>query len=613
MFRKLTPYILCAIVVLSCNIRAFDIAWAQQAPRFGQCDNSSGALYEGAVTRSLLITMRDGVRLAADAMLPENLPAGKKIPTVLTLTRYWRAVENGQPNPAQRFFTSHGYAVVTVDVRGTGASFGRWLHPWSSVEIKDTADIINWIVAQPWSDGQIGTIGTSYTANTAELAAVVNHPAVKAVIPRHSDFDIYKDLTFPGGIMFEYLVREWGHFVYALDNNVKNGQPPAGVRPVDEDRDGRLLQGAVRDHAKNPLVYDSFKQITYRDDQASEWGVSVDEFSLHRFRKEIEQSKVGIYAWGSWLDAGTSEGVLAQFMTFGNPQRAVIGPWSHGAAHHASPFLPQQTATDPNPQIQLREALCYFDQYLKGVANGMAEKVLIYYTLGEEKWKTTRVWPPPGSTSERFYLAEHNSLSRKEPVTSSGNDKYTVDFAATTGTTNRWYTQLTGADVVYPNRAEDDRRLLVYTSEPLTKDMEITGHPVVTLYVTSTATDGAFYVYLEDVDENGRVTYVTEGQLRALHRRLSLDPPPYKSLMPYYSFKRQDAMPLIPGEVAKLKFGLWPTSVLIKKGHRIRIALAGADKDTFLRIPAEGTPVITLARNRRHASFLELPIMRRRY
>jgi putative CocE/NonD family hydrolase len=75
--------------------------------------------------------------------------------------------------------------------------------------------------------------------------------------------------------------------------------------------------------------------------------------------------------------------------------------------------------------------------------------------------------------------------------------------------------------VFYGDRAEADRRLLTYTSAPLTDDVEITGHPVVTLYVASTATDGAFYVYLEDVDENGRVTYVTEGQLRALHRRLT--------------------------------------------------------------------------------------------
>jgi len=130
--------------------------------------------------------------------------------------------------------------------------------------------------------------------------------------------------------------------------------------------------------------------------------------------------------------------------------------------------------------------------------------------------------------------------------------------------------------------------------------------------VTSTATDGAFFVYLEDVDETGKVMYITEGMLRAIHRKVSTDPPPYNLLAPYHSFKRKDSMPLVPGEVAELTFGLLPTSVLIKKGHRIRIAIAGHDKDTFARIPAEGTPVITFARNKRYASFVELPLVQRR-
>jgi hypothetical protein len=134
----------------------------------------------------------------------------------------------------------------------------------------------------------------------------------------------------------------------------------------------------------------------------------------------------------------------------------------------------------------------------------------------------------------------------------------------------------------------------------------------VTLYVTSTATDGAFFVYLEDVKETGKVTYITEGQLRGIQRKVSTDPPPYRLLVPYHSFKRKDSMPLALGEVAELTFGLLPTSVLIRKGHRIRIAIAGHDKDTFACIPVEGTPVITVARNKRYASFVDLPVVQRR-
>ncbi len=95
-----------------------------------------------------------------------------------------------------------------------------------------------------------------------------------------------------------------------------------------------------------------------------------------------------------------------------------------------------------------------------------------------------------------------------------------------------------------------------------------------------------------------------------MHRKVSMDVPPYKTVVPYHSFKRKDGAPLVPGEVTELKFGLLPTSVLIKKGHCIRVAIAGHDKDNFARIPAQGTPTITVARDVVHASCIDLPVIR---
>ncbi len=156
-----------------------------------------------------------------------------------------------------------------------------------------------------------------------------------------------------------------------------------------------------------------------------------------------------------------------------------------------------------------------------------------------------------------------------------------------------------------PRRSE---AALTYTSAPLAHNLEITGHPVVTLDVTSTAADGAFIVYLEDVAPGGRVTYITEGELRAIHRKISSGRPPYHVFGPYHSFLRADAEPLVPGRVAELRFALLPTSVLIHKNHRIRIAVAGADRGTFARIPAAGNPVVTVARNAVNASAVDLPV-----
>ena len=163
-------------------------------------------------------------------------------------------------------------------------------------------------------------------------------------------------------------------------------------------------------------------------------------------------------------------------------------------------------------------------------------------------------------------------------------------------------------NAVQARRREQDLRLLTFTSAPFERDREITGHPLITLFVRSTHEDGLFIAYLEDVAPDGRVTYITEGQLRAIMRRLGDEPPLYRKAGPHRSELRADAMPLVPGEVAELTFELWATSVLIRKGHSLRVAVAGADKDTFAHYPLNGeVPKITVERNRAYPSHLVLP------
>ena len=138
-------------------------------------------------------------------------------------------------------------------------------------------------------------------------------------------------------------------------------------------------------------------------------------------------------------------------------------------------------------------------------------------------------------------------LSRIKHQNESGVDSYTVNFEATIGKGNRWHTNL-GLNMYYLNRAEEDKKLLTYTRPPLDKDMEITGHPFITLFITSTHVDGAIFAYMEDVDENGNVIYITEGELRVIRRKISTETPPYKIMVPYHSFKKKDCMPLTSGE-----------------------------------------------------------------
>ena len=139
-------------------------------------------------------------------------------------------------------------------------------------------------------------------------------------------------------------------------------------------------------------------------------------------------------------------------------------------------------------------------------------------------------------------------------------------------------------------------------------DLQVTGAPVVSLRLSSTASEGAVLAYLEDVDESGRSRYVTEGGLSFVHRKPWVDPI-FGDDGPLHSFRRDDALPLVSGEQAEIRFRLWPTSVLFRKGHRIRLAIAGADADTFDRVPAEGDVTLTVLRGGPDASFLELPVL----
>ncbi|HKU72932.1 MAG TPA: CocE/NonD family hydrolase [Pyrinomonadaceae bacterium] len=551
--------------------------------------------FKAATQRSFYLTMRDGVKIAVQLVLPKDLPADRKIPAILNMTRYWRARQDGQPN---LFFAAYGYAMVFVDARGTGASFGVWKAPFSPDEVKDYGEVATWIVAQPWSNGNVGATGNSYTGNTALWLASTMNPAVKAVIPRHYEFDLYNETPYPGGVLTDWMVKTWNEGNRQLDTN-------PGVRLVDEDTDQKLYQEATKRRGENIDVYAAALKTTFRDDRS--FGYSLDELSVHSYVAQIEKSNVAINNWGGWFDAATPEAILKTFLTLKNYQRAVIGPWNHGALQNASPY---QTPESKRVMQQF-EWLRFFDHYLKGIDTGLdKDKRLFYFTIGEERWKVTTTWPIANMRMTPWYFNENNLLTTKSPNDKSGADSYTINFDATTGAKNRWHTQV-GGEVVYPDRAEEDKKLLTYTSDPLDADIEITGHPIVSLFITSTHTDGAFFVYLEDVDENGKVTYLTEGELRALHRRVSKEQSPTKLPIPYHSFLKKDAMSLVPGQAAELRFGLQPISVLVKKGHRLRVAIAGHDKDTFIRIPAEGTPTIAVQRNSRGLSMIELPIIKR--
>lgn len=583
--------------------------------------------YKGVHASAEYHTMRDGTKIAVDVLLPAELPAGERLPVVMIMARYWRSMALRIPEPPNKApigprediaddLLARGFAVVIVDARGTGASFGTSRTPWSQEERADYAEIATWVQQQSWCNGNIGAVGISYEGSTAQYLVATGVEGVKSAVPMAYEFDVYTDVALPGGIFNQAFIGQWHESNHKLDNNQPSKLFPffarlmvKGVRPVDADKkNGELLKQAIQAHQANTDVYQAISQITYRDDLFGTTGATLDDFSVFRAKAEIETHQRNLFIWGSWLDGTTADTVIRSFNTLSNPQISVIGAWKHEMTAHASPY--QSSKEKPTPlQSERWDAIAQFFHQTLQDNTPPTGKTLYYYTLGEEAWKQTDTFPLPNTQTQTWHFQADHGLAPEKPTDPNGRDTYIVDFSTSTGTTNRWHTQM-AQPVVYKDRAKEDRKLLTYTSAPLTEDIEITGYPVVRLFVASTEADPAFFVYLEDVDEKGIVRYLTEGQLRGIHRKVQdAAQAPYWVGIPYHSFLEKDAEPMPIGEIVEVTFGLNPTSALIRQGHRIRVAIAGADKDTFARIPTEGTPIFQVSRSTLHPSAIQLPII----
>lgn len=559
-----------------------------------------GLLFESLPTYSLYVPMRDGVRLAVDVRLPVGWNPGERVPAILRSTRYWRT--SSHPDP----FLGAGYASVVADVRGTGASFGTWEGSPAAKETADLGQLVDWIAAQPWSNGRVGAFGISYPGTTAEMTAAAQPKALKAIAPLFANAEPYAEVARPGGLYDWAHLKRWNAGNKLLDSGrLADGST---IAPVYADAGGKLLAQALRQHRGNVDTSALARKGVFIDDRISGLDYSWADAAAWASRRAVERSNVAVYVLDGWYDAAYMITTLRRYALTPNRQTIVIGSWDHGGFNDADPFNPVGASPRPSQDEQMQSLRAFFDAYLKTDGARPPARGISYSTLGASGYRFTTVWPPRGLTAKRLYLANGHRLASTRPADAVGADRYRVRFDATTGTHNRWWTLAGSGDVFYGNRADEDAKLLTYTTTPLSRAVEMTGTGVVSLQVASTARDGAFFVYLEDLAPNGDVRMITEGELRAVNRKLIAERSPLAGFGPLHSFRRADARQLRPGRVAELRIGLLPTSVLFQRGHRIRIAIAGADKDTFSRIPTTGTPTISVQRNSVHASYIELPL-----
>ena len=585
--------------------------------------------YNGMSRTSRYVRVRDGTRIAVDVHLPAVAPEGSAFPTIAMFTPYYRrfALRPGHkpdvepsPNIAQfrDGFVPHGYALVAVDVRGCGASFGSRDGFRSPKERLDSKDIADWIVAQPWCDGNIGSTGISYVGAAADFLASTGHPAVKAVIPTFAVWDTWSNHLYPGGVLLEMVPRAYGELAEALDRDLRDrvrqyayfSDPDlAGPAPVDEDPDGELLREALAEHAESYDMMAFTRQLECRDSGlAEDPEYTSAAISPYHYAERANDDRTAYYSVSGWMDGGGyTNGAIQRHTWLRNPvKRLLLGPWDHGARGNVSPWR-----KDPLPQFKLvAEYLRFFDEHLKGRDTGLAaEKPVHYFTMAEEAWKAADTWPVPDARPTDFYLSDGGELRREAP-TDDGADSYRADAGCGTGRNTRYERLIINlVETYYVDWHGRDERMLRYTTDPLVVDTEVTGHPVVNLHLSSSEPDCALFVYLSDLDVQGTCCYVTEGVFRARHRKIGEPPTAIPATGPAHSFAAGDAKPLVPGAVTEIAFDLLPTSYLFRAGHRIRIAIAAADCDHFVRIPEGPAPELRFYRSAGRASLLRLPVV----
>ncbi|MCC7461543.1 MAG: CocE/NonD family hydrolase [Gammaproteobacteria bacterium] len=577
----------------------------------GSYSGYSAVLYDGHELSSRYVTVRDGTRIAIDILRPtlHGVLVDRKLPVVWMNTPYNRRRAGGASTAdtypgAALGLVKYGYVVAVADMRGNHASFGTAVHSnrneWMPWAYWDAYDITEWLAVQPWSDSRVGMWGCSATGHSQWQAAASDPPHLKAIFPLSAPSEYY----------------DWGG-ITAMQDPPPPLQPfpgevpaqDAAAVPVDDDRDGQWLRAAREEHRRNL----DYGYVPFRDSTSPELAAYL---GLKDFRPWLEVSTLAHFA-----DLNRAAIPAYQTANFGEDQRVKVGV----AVKMRNLAAPLKTMLAPGnhcdwssdyQQNELNvfninsEELRWFDYWLKGIENGIMDEPPIHlYTYNlppQQSWRFAWQWPLPTATDVRFYLGpaatdspaggvNNGSLAADAPPAPGAPDRYAVDYGVTRATMNQ--------------------RGLTYTTPPLPGDTTLIGHPVVHLWISSTATDNDFAVYLADVAADGTVTVLPgtdDGRLRASHRRLSS--PEYDNLgLPYHRSFAEDIRPLVPGEPVELVFDMAPISWVFKAGHRVRLIIVCSADAHRGRGPAptpvlSPVPVVSIHRDAQYRSYVSLPV-----
>jgi uncharacterized protein len=561
----------------------------------------SAAAQQMAASLDVAVPMRDGVRLSANVFRPET-PG--RYPTILVRTPYGKGAGI---SPTYAPFVEHGYAVVVQDVRGRYASQGMF-RPLEQ-EPADGDDTLNWIARQPWSDGKIGMLGGSYLGIVQWKVAALNNPHLKAIFPSVSGCDDYLDRFYsPGGAM------KLGQRLLWMSENLRAPRfhPDFGkfvlhlpLRTADVAATGQtssMFQEAVAHPA-----YDSFWK-----------SISV--------RQQLDKIRVPVFSVGGWFDNFVESDLAAYERLRKNSgvDRILIGPWPHNKAVKLEGVDFGPDADVPLRGIQMQ----WFDQFLKGKDTPLLSQPPVrVFVMGANRWRDEMEWPPRAH-GQRFYLesrghantlAGDGRLDQHAPASDDAVDPAGAVSATHADAVDRFVfdphnpVPTNGGAAccnpkVFPwgpkdqRPVEQRRDVLVYTTAPLKRDVEVVGTVRVVLYAATSARDTDFTAKLVDVFPDGRAQNLTDGILRLRYRK-SLEKPELAR----------------PGQICKLTIDAGVTGNVFQKGHRIRMEISSSNFPRFDRNPNTGDAVAdatelhnatqTVYHDARRPSYLLLPVL----
>ena len=528
-------------------------------------------------------TMRDGTVLLADVYRPREPGA---YPVLLMRLPYDKNAAQTYVYAKPEAYASHCYLVVIQDVRGQYASQGEF-YPFRD-EAADGYDTVEWAAALPGSSGKVGMYGFSYVGATQWLAATQKPPHLAAIAPAHTSSDYYDGWSYEGGAFSLAFLESWPLTSIALSGSRRLGDQ--AVLDRIKEAQGRLPETyrhlPIKDYPwlfpdrrdVAPYFYDWVEHDTW-DDYWKRWSI----------RTRYGDVQVPALNFAGWYDVfmnGGAENFAGMRQKGGSEaarkgQRLVIGPWIHLPWEQKVgevDFGPE--AANPIDRLHLR----WFDHWLKGADNGVdREPPVRVFVMGANKWREAADWPIPGTQFTTYHLRSrgaantrfgNGSLSTEPPAADEPADRYRYDPA--NPVPSRGGHSCCTSDVApvgpFDQAAVEERAdVLVYSTPPLDRPVEVTGPITVTLHAATSAPDTDFTAKLVDVHPDGKAINLNNGIVRARFRD---------------SLEHPDR--IAPGRAYEYTIQVWPTSNLFKAGHRIRLEISSSNFPHYDRNPNTG-------------------------